>query len=502
MRKYLRNARILPALLAAALGACTASAADTLPGDATTKLQAFELATNNMAANTSGTNKMILMIVSELESCTACRSLEFGILPSQAVRDFLAESFVYWPCGPEQKCNAYTEYTGGGTVALPSSFIINPFSPPRVYQYFSTGADAPSTYFNWLKESLLKATAPRITQMNFTAPNTVVVSGKSISTNVPLKTIYYKVNNGSWASHRIPSGTWASAFELPPVAVTPGAENKLYVYGLGTSGTYKTKTNIVNLVPTAVKATPVVELAANPGTTISLGQLVTLTATLSGTAGVPTGTVQFVIDGSNMGGPVPLVNGVASITPPQLTAGNHDVKVIFAGDSAYNSGETTITETVLQTSITVSVSPTNVIAKAGQNVTFTAVVSGAPGGETYQWRKDGTNVTGAAMAALTVSASQENAGSYEVVVSSLGNAVTSQPAGLWVQGDAKLYFALPVFGPAGQPAAFQTSGSLLPGGTAWQMAIDSGVKALGPQVIVSEEFSTNSNHFYRLFIPE
>lgn len=236
-------------------------AADILEPNTTSKLEAVQMATNNMWANDCGTNKMILLIVSDTNQCTACISLEFGILPSSKVRNFIAESFVYWACGPEQQCREYSEYTGTGTLPIPLTFVINPYSPKGVYQYMSSGADAASTYFEWLSKALLKATAPRVTSVSYPASGTVVVKGASISTNVPLRTVKYRLNSGAWTSASIPSGTFASAFELPALALTPGITNTLYLYALDSSGAYRTRTNVLSLPYSAPAPSAVVTVS-------------------------------------------------------------------------------------------------------------------------------------------------------------------------------------------------------------------------------------------------
>jgi hypothetical protein len=64
---------------------------------------------------------------------------------------------------------------------------------------------------------------------------------------------------------------------------------------------------------------------------------VTLTATVSASntgMAAPTGTVQFVIDGTNLGSPVALVDGVAtSHSIFALSAGSHTITAIYSGGS-------------------------------------------------------------------------------------------------------------------------------------------------------------------------
>ena len=64
--------------------------------------------------------------------------------------------------------------------------------------------------------------------------------------------------------------------------------------------------------------------------------------------GVPTGTLQFYVDGLKFGAPVPMVNG-AAISPSFATlgAGVHYVAAIYSGDADYASiGTPVLTETI------------------------------------------------------------------------------------------------------------------------------------------------------------
>ena len=81
-------------------------------------------------------------------------------------------------------------------------------------------------------------------------------------------------------------------------------------------------------------------------TIIVPGQSVTLTATVSGNA--PTGTVQFKVNGVNFGPPVPLVNGVATLTTDQLPPGNNVITAVFSGNpnNAPSNATAPITVTV------------------------------------------------------------------------------------------------------------------------------------------------------------
>src|SRR5579864_6015055 len=63
---------------------------------------------------------------------------------------------------------------------------------------------------------------------------------------------------------------------------------------------------------------------------------VQLTATVSDVttpANTPTGTVQFLVDGVNSGGPVTLVGGTATFTTPLLPAGPHNITANYISDN-------------------------------------------------------------------------------------------------------------------------------------------------------------------------
>ncbi len=76
--------------------------------------------------------------------------------------------------------------------------------------------------------------------------------------------------------------------------------------------------------------------------------------------------------------------------------------------------------------------PTNLTVYVGNNATFRVTATGtAP--LAYQWRFNGTNLTGKTVSTLALTAVQfANAGPYSVVVSNVGGSVTSSPALLTV----------------------------------------------------------------------
>lgn len=80
----------------------------------------------------------------------------------------------------------------------------------------------------------------------------------------------------------------------------------------------------------------------------------------------------------------------------------------------------------------ITTQPASLSVNAGGAATFTVAATGA-GTLTYQWTKDGANISGATSSTLSLpSVSASSAGDYRVVVTGSGGSVTSQPATLTV----------------------------------------------------------------------
>jgi hypothetical protein len=117
---------------------------------------------------------------------------------------------------------------------------------------------------------------------------------------------------------------------------------------------------------------------AAPATVVH-GQATSFTATVAagnGT-GTPTGTVQFKVDGTNLGAPVALASGTAtSPSTSSLSTGSHAVTAVYGGDANFFGSTSAaknqqVDKAATTTSLTDAPSPT----VSGQAVTFTAHVA-------------------------------------------------------------------------------------------------------------------------------
>jgi hypothetical protein len=86
--------------------------------------------------------------------------------------------------------------------------------------------------------------------------------------------------------------------------------------------------------------------SANPSL---LNQPVTFSATVTSPVtglGTPGGTVQFLVDGSNLGSPVPLSGGVAIVSASNLAVGPHTIQTIYSGDSLFLGSSASLAQSV------------------------------------------------------------------------------------------------------------------------------------------------------------
>jgi hypothetical protein len=129
--------------------------------------------------------------------------------------------------------------------------------------------------------------------------------------------------------------------------------------GAGPNVNQATLARFVAATSTRVLAsgTATVATAARPSTVF--GTPATLTATVTGNGGTPTGTVR-VSDGATVLGSATLASGRATIPlPATLAAGAHPLTVSYVGDQTYqpSSGEVTVTVAKAPASVSLGLSP-------------------------------------------------------------------------------------------------------------------------------------------------
>jgi len=162
------------------------------------------------------------------------------------------------------------------------------------------------------------------------------------------------------------------------------------------------------------------------GQTVTSGGSVIFIASASGT---PSPTFQWKKDGSAISGATD-----ASYSISGVAAGNAGSYTVVATNSAgsVTSNTATLTVTPAPVAPVFTTQPVGRTVTEGGYVTFTAAASGLPS-PTFQWKKNGSNISGATSASYILSnAAISDAGSYTVVATNSVGAVTSNAANLIV----------------------------------------------------------------------
>jgi uncharacterized repeat protein (TIGR03803 family) len=180
---------------------------------------------------------------------------------------------------------------------------------------------------------------------------------------------------GTWTGQQ--TGAYSATTKLftGSAAITPTAAGT-YTYALTCGGQESGFTTLV--VGAAGKATPTVALSATPNPA-TVGQVVTVRATASGSGATPTGTVSFIYGGRTLA-TLSLASGTASVSPSTagLPAGNYTLTASYSGDANYNAAMSAgYTVTLNKATPTVALSATPNPAVIGQSVSITATASGS-----------------------------------------------------------------------------------------------------------------------------
>jgi hypothetical protein len=219
----------------------------------------------------------------------------------------------------------------------------------------------------------------------------------------------------------VPAGTYTIAAQYTGDAV----------YAATTSADETSATLTVNPVATSTTVTPTTA-------TVALGQSATFTATVSSANDSPAdGSVQFLVDGSDFGTPVPVgTYGTAqlAIAAPR---GSHTITAQYLGDANYAAtlaaAETGAALTVTAATTTTTLAPNSILVGPGQLATFTATVTssdGTPPDGSVQFLVDGSDFgTPVTLSSGTAQASiGEPVGTYSITAQYLGDGANFGPS--------------------------------------------------------------------------
>jgi hypothetical protein len=214
------------------------------------------------------------------------------------------------------------------------------------------------------------------------------------------------------------AGATSASYTTPATtAADNGAKYSVVVTRGSKTVTSRDATLTVN-IPPAITAQPA-------SVTVAAGATATFSVTATGSA---TLAYQWRRNGTNIAGATS-----ASYTTPATTPADDGAQfsvVVSNGFGSVTSANATLTVTAAPT---ITTQPANASVNAGQTATFSVVATGS-GTLAYQWRKNGTDITGATSSSYTTPATitADNGAQFTVVVSNAFGSVTSTAATLTV----------------------------------------------------------------------
>jgi pectate lyase len=260
-------------------------------------------------------------------------------------------------------------------------------------------------------------TAPTIT----TQPaSQTVIAGGSVTFNVAASgtspfTYQWRFNGTNI------SGATSSTYSLSNVQSANAGSYSVVVSNSAGSATSANATLTVNAAATAPTIT------TQPASqTVTAGSSVTFNVAASGTSPF---THQWRFNGTNISGATSASYTLSNAQ--SANAGNYSVVVTNSAGSA-TSANATLTVNAAATAPSITSQPSSQTVAAGGTASFSVTATGTAT-LTYQWRFNGSNISGATSSTYSLSNVQSaNAGGYSVVVSNSVGSVTSSTATLTV----------------------------------------------------------------------
>ena len=223
--------------------------------------------------------------------------------------------------------------------------------------------------------------------------------------------------------------TWTFNWTAPTVTTT----TTVTMYGASISGGYGGSTGTGMLTITVNPPAVAPSITSQPGNqTVTAGQTATFSVSATGTAPL---SYQWRKNGANISG----ATSSSYTTPATTTADSGSTFSVVVTNSAGSATSNNATLTVNAAAVAPSITsqPASQTVTAGQMATFTVSATGtAP--MSYQWRKNGANITGATSNSYTTPATTtaDSGSTFSVVVTNSAGSATSNNATLTVNAAA------------------------------------------------------------------
>jgi hypothetical protein len=211
----------------------------------------------------------------------------------------------------------------------------------------------------------------------------VAVAAASATAGTPSGSVQLFIDGASSGALVALDGTGHAVFAT--AAIPLGVHSLTVAYGGDTFFLGSTSPALSHTVVSRLTTTTAVSSSANPSVRY---QAVTFTATITpqnaslGTA--PGGTVQFTLDGANLGGPQPVnASGQAVISTGAMTVATHLVRAIYSGDTSFvGSTSPSFSQTVNRSLTTTTLTLVTPVSRQTTIRYRATVVAAAPGGGT------------------------------------------------------------------------------------------------------------------------
>jgi Bacterial Ig-like domain (group 3) len=228
----------------------------------------------------------------------------------------------------------------------------------------------------------VKQAATSITSVSGTAAGTgpatlTATLNSATGTGLSGKVVSFTLD-GAFAGTAVTDSSGIATLTGVPQSDTPGTDAGGIVASFGGDSTNLLSQNSGDLVVTQASTTTTLTSSTNPSAS---GASVTFTATVAATStdsGTPTGTVNFLDNGTQIGTGT-LSSGVATFSTTTLTIGTHPITAVYVGSTSFTTSTSSVlSQVVNQTSTTTLTSSPNP-SVFGQAVTFTATVAASSG---------------------------------------------------------------------------------------------------------------------------
>jgi hypothetical protein len=239
-----------------------------------------------------------------------------GFLPPNANAP-AGQGFVNYTVNPKPALTSGTRINAQATVVFDTNAPIN-----TALRYNTVDSGAPSSSVSALPAT---ETTPSFT-INWSGQDDTGGSG------IASYTVYVSDNGG-------PFTVWQNA-TTQTSATFNGVDGHTYAFysvttdNVGNQQATQAGPQASTTVQTQVATT--VALTSDHSAGSTYGQTVTFTATVSAatpTAGSPTGSVQFQVDGMDLGSAITLANGTASVATSTLAAGTHSITATYSSSA-------------------------------------------------------------------------------------------------------------------------------------------------------------------------